>query len=172
MKYKPIFGDQSNFDKADADAVCAYYPGDGFSLLSFISEDKLKKLTRPTFLLINIVAMRRIIKEPKRWTVEDQKAGRLPEVGSDVLCSNGKTIYTIEAVNKNENQLCVRDGDDGDLAITYTQYVTPIETQEERAQREEDEFVSLVESKYNHMPNEISFRAGIRAAYRKLKGGE
>ena len=49
---------------------------------------------------------------------------------------------------------------------------TPIETPEEKAEREEDEFVSLVESKYNHMPNEISSRAGIRAAYRKLKGGE
>ena len=47
-----------------------------------------------------------------------------------------------------------------------------IETPEEKAQREEDEFVFLVESEYNKMPNEISFKAGIRAAYRKLKGGE
>ena len=99
----------------------------------------------------------------------------MPEVGSDVLCSNGKTIYTIEAVNKNENQLCVRDGDDGDLAITYTQYVTPIETQEERAKREEDEFIDSMVKELNVNIYSFSYqiiRSAIRHSYRKLKGGE
>ena len=131
MKYKPIFGDQSNFDKADADAVCAYYPGDGFSLLSFISEDKLKKLTRPTFLLINIVAMRRIIHEPKRWTVEDQKAGLLPDVGCEYIGRD--VLLTCVFVDKNRDVW----GKSKDNLIHCHDYseIKPIETSEEKAAR-------------------------------------
>ena len=33
-------------------------------------------------------------------------------------------------------------------------------------------FGDVIISEYNKMPSSISFEAGIRAAYRKLKGGE
>ena len=113
------------------------------------------------------LAMRRIIKEPKRWTWDDKKAGRLPEVGSDVLCSNGKTIYTIEAVNKNENQLCVRDGDDGDLAITYTQHIQPLETPREKYDRERDECIDKLLAKIP--PSPITVVTAMKIMYEELR---
>ena len=45
----------------------------------------------------------------------------------------------------------------------------PIETPAEKAQREEDEFVSAL---YREAVHDVTFEQGARAAYRKLKGGE
>ena len=110
MKYEMIFGDEKLFDGAPDECFCVaknvygdriFYKAECRSLFR-LDNAEWKPLQ---FMSCTPLAMRRIIKEPKRWTWEDKKAGRLPEVGSDVLCSNGKTIYTIEAVNKNENQL-------------------------------------------------------------------
>ena len=133
-----------------------------------------------------VLAMRRIIKEPKRWTVADQKAGRLPEVGGiiEYFTNNDHNDTDVTAQWRNGDELEILRGQNKNKAFVVfnkrteqssnliVQCMNPIETPEQKAQREEDGFVSLVESKYNHMPNEISFRAGIRAAYRKLKGGE
>jgi len=103
--------------------------------------------------------------------VEDQKAGRLPEVGAIVVSDGFNEKCEFLGVGMVNGFFVVRLPN-GLISINSASSFKPIETPEEKAQREEDEFVSLVESKYNHMPNEISFRAGIRAAYRKLKGGE
>ena len=46
----------------------------------------------------------------------------------------------------------------------------PIETTEEKAQREEDEFVEST-CRQNE-PHSTLYSDGVRAAYRKLKGGE
>ena len=116
-----------------------------------------------------VLAMRRIIAEPKHWTVEDNKAGRLPEVDWVVRATGMNEDASIAAINN--DSVCVVF-EDGAFVTLHVSGIAPIETPEEKTQREEDEFVSLVESEYNKMPNEISFRAGIRAAYRKLKGGE
>ena len=45
-----------------------------------------------------------------------------------------------------------------------------IETPEEKAQREEDEFIDSLKSVEIHVG--VFFNQGARAAYRKLKGGE
>jgi len=179
MKYEMIFGDQSLFDGAPEEATHATKGGGFYKIENMSAKYVSDGIFNGIDVLSvggNLIAERRIIKEPKRWTWEDQQAGRLPEVGSYVLCSNGKTVYTIEAVNKNENQLCVRDGDDGDLAITYTQYVTPIETPAEKAQREEDEFFFALKDEWQNPKSppisSASFEVGVRAAYRKMKGGE
>ena len=114
-------------------------------------------------------ATHRIIEEPKRWTVEDQKAGRLPEVDLVVRATGMNEDARIAAINN--DSVCVVF-EDGAFVTLHVSGIAPIEAPDEKAQREEDEFVFLVESEYNKMPNEISFKAGIRAAYRKLKGGE
>ena len=50
------------------------------------------------------------------------------------------------------------------------QYYNPIETPDDKAQREQEEFVASFNSeKYS---NPTLYREGLRAAYRKLKGGE
>ena len=84
MKYEPVFGDQSLFDGAPEDVVIAikdvlstkkvYY----FSKNGWIKNNNGRRLDCD----VHQIAMRRIIKEPKRWTREDKKVGRLPEVGS------------------------------------------------------------------------------------------
>ena len=90
-----------------------------------------------------LLAMRRIIAEPKRWTVEDQKAGRLPEVGCriyvPIMFEEQNVIYSSEKV-------IVSISDNGG-AVTRTEVasinlIKPIETPAEKAQRKEDEWVN------------------------------
>ena len=170
MKYEPVFGDQSLFDGGPEDAeIAAKFEGG----IAFFP--KQKPSSKVFFVSGVELAMRRIIKEPKRWTVEDQKAGRLPDVGGLVMMVDIDTknnIFEFVGVCAGSKRFAVKAIDDGLLYFYSKEMIVPIETPEEKAQREEDEFVSIVEFEYNKMPNEISFRAGIRAAYRKLKGGE
>ena len=180
MKYEPVFGDQSLFDGAPSDSTHAT-KGGGFYMVT--EDGGVQYLSRGPLnwdmckcIGGHLIAERRIIAEPKRWTVEDQKAGMLPEVGSKFF-EGGYGEDEVIKITDN-SVVSLRPGNHGAVSISKQIFfmengsVYPIETPQEKAQREEDEFVSLVESKYNHMPDEISFRAGIRAAYRKLKGGE
>ena len=73
IKYEAVFGDQALFDGAPEDAVSVRY---GKSEYIFDSEEI--KATTGQLRDVPVVAMRRIIKEPKRWTWEDKKAGVLP----------------------------------------------------------------------------------------------
>ena len=87
IKYEPLFGPQELFD-----GVPEYIEVIRFNDYSrdylWSDLDKIKHLTFRDLKAIPIVAMRRIIAEPKRWTVEDQKAGRLPVVGCRVNFCN------------------------------------------------------------------------------------
>lgn len=170
MKYEAVFGDQSLFFDAHRDCEMVgngHHKVENGKLMVWNFSEKYwaESYTNE----ITIAAMRRIIAEPNRWTVEDRKAGRLPEVDCVVRATGMNEDARIAVIN--DDLVCVVF-EDGSFVTLHVSGIAPIETQEERAKREEDEFVSLVEFEYNKMPNEISFRAGIRAAYRKLKGGE
>jgi len=117
-----------------------------------------------------VLAMRRIIADPKRWTVEDQKAGRLPDVGSEVILRTTGEIATINAANK--NMVCLTFSDGG-FSPFNVERIDPIESPEEKSQREEDEFISSLRNVEIHGRTVGGFfNQGARAAYRKLKGGE
>jgi hypothetical protein len=169
MKYEMIFGDEKLFDGAGTftglDVVV-------HSIASGIkSYARLSDLTPESLRNHPVCAMRRIIKEPKRWTWEDKKAGRLPEVGSIVSSvAYGYTCYVV-AIDSNSRHIWCQFPDQS-VGSCMIFEINPIETPAEKAQREEDEFVDALVSEYNKMPSSISFKAGIRAAYRKLKGGE
>ena len=148
-KYEQIFGDQSLFDGApeDAEAVGGGKPlqdalvfykfSDGefqYKYEAEIDDWKVSTCNHPQSV---IKAMRRIIKEPKRWTWEDKKAGRLPEVGS---------IFTY----RDETLTChFIDGDgeiwahdiDNKIVTPLLRDCQPIETPAEKAQRFESEWV-------------------------------
>lgn len=88
-----------------------------------------------------VLAMRRIIAEPKRWTWEDQKAGLLPEVGCriyvPIMFEEQNVIYSSEKV-------IVSISDNGG-AVTRTEVasinrIKPIESPEEKAQRLREEW--------------------------------
>ena len=149
MKYEMIFGDEALFDGAPDDAEYAgwfcqeirwYMILNGKILFSdggtWCTSDN-------PYLSADIVAMRRIIKEPKRWTVEDQKAGRLPEVGSKYLGKNELNPEAELICDLIDGDECVWGHDKNKkMFCFYASNIKPIETPAEKAQREEDEWVN------------------------------
>ena len=133
-KYEPIFGDQSLFDGAPEDAVSVRY---GKSEYIFDSEEI--KATTGQLRDVPVVAMRRIIPAPKRWTMEDQKAGRLPEVGS-MICFINDMKQVEFAGTDGGNYLWYFKRDSGAFGSAYFNCFKPIETTEEKARRERREW--------------------------------
>jgi hypothetical protein len=172
MKYEMIFGDEGLFDGAPEDVDMIGYSG-GFYKNSpdgpvyccgctFTTDEYRNK---------GFIAMRRIIKGSKRWTVEDQKAGVLPEVGCEVILRTSGELTTVNAAHKNRVCLTFSDGSFSPFNI---ERIDPIETPAEKAQREEDEFVTSLckELDGTSLQHNSIYERGVRAAYRKLKGGE
>jgi len=180
MKYEMIFGDEKLFDGAPEDAVIAikrpFISGvrSGKMYLFSSAHDAIVE-AGSSFNFNNVIlktseyAERRIIKEPKRWTWEDKKACRLPEVLGKVTTYDGRT-YLFVGESCHDNQWSLKDNSTGKVYHTLISDIFPIETPAEKAQREEDEFVdSLIEKGLVYTSFYVD---GIRAAYRKLKGGE
>ena len=85
IKYEPVFGNQAFFDAAPEDAEYVaidgnpnkfvFYKdiaaGESYWFLDSYSDEWRQNIGNPCN---PINAMRRIIQEPKRWTVEDHKA--------------------------------------------------------------------------------------------------
>ena len=175
MKYEAVFGDQKRFNEQNNEMAEVMLWHDCLGP-NFVSLKELSRMNSEGSIPHGsvVLAMRRIIAEPKRWTVEDQKAGRLPEVGCriyvPIMFEEQNVIYSSEKV-------IVSISDNGG-AVTRTEVasinrIKPIETLEEKAQREENEFVKS-EMKNTTLSMEWScvYERGLRAAYRKLKGGE
>lgn len=175
MKYEMIFGDEMLFDGAPDECFCVaknvydenvYYKAVN-ACLFWLDGGKWKPLQ---FMSCTPIAMRRIIKEPKRWTWEDKKAGRLPEVGCVVMAIDVNEVARIAAINNDSVcSVCVVFEDGGFITLHFSG-IAPIETPAEKAQREEDEFVEST-CRQNE-PHSTLYDDGVRAAYRKLKGGE
>ena len=138
IKYEAVFGDQSLFDNDIGDSVAAINHGDvvfcfnsyNAFLIEVMKCNDLPLSESPAF------AMRRIIPEPKRWTVEDQKAGKLPEVGCRIyvpmMLEEQNVIYSSEKV--------IVSISDNEGAVTRTEVgaidrIKPIETSKEKAAR-------------------------------------
>ncbi len=174
MKYEMIFGDEALFDGAPDDAEYAGWfcqEVRWYMILNgkiLFSDGGTWCTSDNPYLSADIAAMRRIIKTPV-WTVADQQAGRLPEVGS---------IFTY----RDETLTChFIDGDgeiwahdiDNKIVTPLLRDCQPIETPAEKAQREEDEFiVAMLDAASQEQLMSAGFKSGVIAAYRKLKGGE
>ena len=145
MKYEMIFGDQSLFRFGPQNAVSARYGKDVHGNDNYIFDSGEIKATTGQLRDTPVIAMRRIIKEPKRWTWEDKKAGWLPEVGAK--CRQGHKDEIVVAVTE---KFVVTECQDMSVCTTrkdvFMRSYNPIETPEEKAQRERDEWV---ESAYN-----------------------
>jgi len=142
MKYEMIFGDEKLFDGVPEYVEFIRYNSYSrdylWGDLNVIHHLAFKELTA-----LPIVAMRRIIQEPKRWTVEDQKAGRLPEVGCLVFGLNGRGECEVVASEKNE--LALRHVSTRNLMLVtvsaFNRNFKPLETPEEKAERLRSEWV-------------------------------
>ena len=139
MKYEPVFGDQSLFDDAPEDAemaasVCQmprWYTMFNGKVLFCDSKKESWQSADFNHPGSQLLAMRRIIAEPKRWTVEDQKAGRLPEVGCEYIGRD--VLLTCVLVDKNRD-VWGKSKDNLMYCHDYSE-IKPIETPEEKAAR-------------------------------------
>ena len=108
------------------------------------------------------------------WTEKDKRAGRLPPIGSKYLAGGDRREFTCLFHSKGNGTVSVIGFNSDDEVSGYQiQYCHPIENPAEKAQREEDEFVKS-EMKDTTLSIEWAciYERGVRAAYRKLKGGE
>ena len=124
--------------------------------------------------------MRRIIKEHKRWTWEDKKAGRLPEVGAKAIQCQEYCTVDILSIRKGYIVVCNSEIDDSRPTTfeikRFLELFKPIETPEEKAQREEDEFVNFVlhheKIQINSSEELVAAKRAIKLAYKLQLSGE
>ena len=145
MKAEPVFGDQSLFDDAPEDCILVVMVPDEDKIF-YLENNKSELLGSVAVMDDGVVklAMRRIIAEPKRWTVEDQKAGRLPEVGCSVLFTRNNFKCEVIAIDDSvteDVELALRFSD-GSILVCKINKIKPIETPEEKAQRLREEWCS------------------------------
>jgi len=150
MKYEMIFGDPQLFNHAPEDAVLVSVQLSDFR---YFTEGNLQSCTKFNIYKFQTcdtqLAMRRVIQEPKRWTIEDQMAGLLPEVGAE--CENAYTHKNMVVLFKDEKVIIALNTIDS-LATNFThkQFIEcnkPLETAEEKAERLRCEWVELVRDK-------------------------
>lgn len=177
MKYEPVFGDQLAFDGMMPD--CEFIVGTyGYKIKDgkcfYCEKYNHKYGWSPTGdavkALSPVIAMRRIIKEPKRWTVEDQKAGMLPDVGYEYIGRD--VLLTCVFVDKNrdvwgkskDNLMCCHD---------YSE-IKPIETPEEKARRLRSELINKAYVDFQRLGCELEVlqKEQIKQIYDALLSGE
>lgn len=159
IKFEPLFGDQSLFDTAKDRHVFACKKDNGdvyFHDHSILSAGGVT--------IYGYIAMRRIIKTPV-WTVADQKAGRLPEIG-DKHRFDGLTGKFICRFVDFKGDIW-SSSELGELYSSGDYEALPIETPDEKAQRLEEEFIDSIMREHPEISHPMSFKVGVRVAYRK-----
>jgi hypothetical protein len=163
IKYEALLGDQDKFkDQLNKFVEVRLWHdllGQNFVTLDELSELSARgKIPDGTV----IVAMRRIIAEPKRWTVEDQEAGRLPEVGAEFKARG----YVWECVRILNNTILAVVGD------SYCGFdideCKPIEAPEEKAARLREEWCAKAAKTLKN----LEYTSTLTSIYDALLSGE
>lgn len=117
-----------------------------------------------------VLAMRRIIAEPKRWTWEDKKAGQLPEVGAELL---HESEGYVNFVGEFDFRWMLRTKEGG-LYLAEKFYCSPIETPEEKAQRLRSEWINKAYVDFHRLGCELEVlqKEQIKQIYDALLSGE
>ena len=176
VKYEPIFGDQSLFDCAPEDAEYAGWfcqETRWYMILNgkiLFSDGGSWCTSDNPYLSADIAAMRRIIKTPV-WTVADQQAGRLPQIGSKYMAGSDKREFTCLFHGKGNGAVSIIGFNSDDEVSGYQiQYCYPIETQAEKAQRLRSEWVKHALDLYMSSPkNDV---ASMGDVYDAMLSGE
>ena len=140
IKYEAVFGDQGIFD---AQSDCEMVGNGHYKIENGIV--KVWNFTEKQWAdnykqQVTIVAMRRIIRTPT-WTVEDKKAGKLPEVGS-MLNHKTKGECTFIGFGVDNKIFWALKLKNDLIYITYKKLCTPIESPEEKAAQLRDEWLN------------------------------
>ena len=144
IKYEAVFGPQELFDGMMDDCEFAseeygYMFANGILYYCERYNEKAGwSLSRKSHLTFKPSAMRRIIRTPT-WTVADQKAGKLPQVGCEVINTDHSiSLYVLCKVIYVDGEVVIVYN--GELSQTYSHKAflvafKPIESPEERQQR-------------------------------------
>lgn len=145
MKYLPITGPQAPFKDGPADAEMYSAPGSKTFYYRIANIPTIQFWQAGNWVDLQgdpsypILGRRRVIAEPNYWTVEDQRAGRLPEVGAK--CRQGHKDEIVVAVTE---KFVVTECQDMSVCTTrkdvFMRSYNPIETPEEKAQRLREEW--------------------------------
>ena len=169
MKYEAVFGNQDLFDGAGT------FTGLDVVTRSIASGNmmhcRLSDLTQESLREYPVIAMRRIIAEPKRWTVEDQKAGRLPDVGCMVMVTSVDECASVAAINN--DAVCVVFYD-GEFTTLHKSGISPLETPEEKAERLRSEWINKAYVDFHRLGCELEVlqKEQIKQIYDALLSGE
>ena len=142
MKYEAVFGDQALLEDAETAAGLDVFTRNVTTGLYGCCRHE--DLTYDYLRENPVIAMRRIIPEPKRWTAEDQKAGRLPEVGCKCVYIRNwlvGEIVSIDDSDLDDVEVCLRFKDKS-LLVCKINSIKPIETPDEKAARLRSEWCS------------------------------
>ena len=171
IKYEPIFGDQALLEDAGTFTGLDVFTRNvdtglyGYCRHEDLTYDYLRK--NP------VLAMRRVIAEPKRWTVEDQKAGRLPDVGDK--CRQGHKDEIVVAVTE---KFVVTECQDMSVCTTrkdvFMRSYIPIESPEEKAERLRSEWINKAYVDFHRLGCELEVlqKEQLKQVYDALLSGE
>ena len=173
-----IFGDEKLFDGApedccmvsfdeDENTFCFYMVVDCTVWFKFKINDKYEKLTNTKYPTNTISAMRRIIKEPKRWTWEDKKAGRLPEVGAELIHKT-RGICEFIGVGLDEDACWALKQQSGSIYIADKSWCQPIETPAEKAARLKSEWCAKAAKQLKN----LEYTSTLTSIYDAMLSGE
>lgn len=177
MKYEMIFGDPQLFNDAPDDAVLVSVQLGDFR---YFTEENLQVCKKFNIYKLQScdtqLAMRRIIPEPKRWTVEDQSAGRLPDVGCSVLFTHNNFKCEVIAIDDSvteDVELALRFSD-GSILVCKINKIKPIETSEEKAARLRSEWINKAYVDFHRIGCELEVlqKEQIKQIYDALLSGE
>ena len=161
MKYEMIFGSEELFDNAPLGTELVGHSG-GFYKNSPDGPIYCGGCTFTTdeYRNIGFIAARRVIRTPT-WTVADQKAGKLPEVGSKLIYTETLDAFEFVGVIAGSMRWACKDFQDGFLYFfeqsEMSPIESPIESPEEKAARLREEWCnramdySTIQQLYNAM---------------------
>ena len=147
IKYEAVFGPQELFDGAPREVTHATQGGGFYRInnameIEYVSYGALDGCVRKS-MDGYLIAERRIIRTPT-WSITDQNAGRLPDVGAKCRHRSATDERRIVAVTDDFIGIEVLENEIMPYFIThyeFMQHYKPIETPEEKAARLREEWV-------------------------------
>lgn len=178
MKYEYLCGDEALFDGAPEDSVIAikrpFIRGVRSEKMYFFSSAYDAIVGAGSLFNFNNVilrtdeyAERRIIKEPKRWTWEDKKAGVLPEVGADVSSVAYGYVCSVVAIDSNSRHIWCQFPDQS-VGSCMIFEINPIETPAEKAARLKSEWCAKAAKQLKN----LEYTSTLTSIYDALLSGE
>ena len=176
IKYEAVFGDQALFDGMMGDCEFAseeygyIFANGALYYCERYNEKAGWALSCKSHLTFKPSAMRRTIKEPKQWTWEDKKAGRLPDVGAEFSHCHSVDKRTVLLLTDKHVGIECDNSDVNPYFVTHAEFIKyyiPIETPREKYDRERDECIDKLLAKIP--PSPITVVPAMKIMYEELR---